>query len=267
MSSYSELELTTGNGRLRGFGNVLQMENRKWWDGRRLLVRAGLWLLLLNGLLAATLFILPNLTDPEGEPLLPEDPLQMGSELFVGIFMLALAIGIVILMQDAIIEEKQTGTAAWVLSKPVSRDAFILAKLAANVAGMVCLMILLPAVVAYGMFWLYEPGTIALPNFAKMTAVVGLHSLFYLTLTLLMGVLTNSRGVLLVVTLGVLLGGGLVPIQALVQISPWQLPQIGLLLLQGQPIGSMGMTMIVATTVWSLVFLIAAVWQFERTEF
>jgi hypothetical protein len=82
-----------------------------------------------------------------------------------------------------------------------------------------------------------------------------------------MGVLTNSRGVLLVVTLGVLLGGGLVPIQALVQISPWQLPQIGLLLLQGQPIGSMGMTMIIATAAWCVVFLIGAVWQFERTEF
>ena len=53
-------------------------------------------------------------------------------------------------------------------------------------------MILPSALVAYGLFWLYEPGAFTWPNFAGMMAVVTLHALFYLTLTLMMGVLTDS---------------------------------------------------------------------------
>jgi hypothetical protein len=100
-----------------------------------------------------------------------------------------------------------------------------------------------------------------------MMAVIGLHSLFYLTLTLLLGVLVDSRGVLLAATFASLLGGGLVPFPALVRIAPWQLPQVGLLVLRGQALGAMELTMIIATAVWSVAFFLAALWQINRTEF
>ncbi len=267
MTTYDDPQLRTEDGRWRGFLNVFQMENRKWWAGKSPFLRGGIWVLILDGLLAGALFILPTLTGPEGEQIMPGDALQSGSEMFVGLSTLAIAVGIIILMQDTIIEEKQSGTAAWVLSKPVSRSSFILAKLAANFLGMVVLMLVLPGVVAYGLFQLYEPGAVELSNFIGMMGVVGLHSLFYLALTLLMGVVANGRGLLLAVTLGSLLGGGLVPIEALVRIAPWQLPQIGLLVLQGLPVGSFGLTMMAATAVWSVLFLIAAVWRFDRVAF
>jgi ABC-2 type transport system permease protein len=178
----------------------------------------------------------------------------------------ALAIGVIVALQDSIIEEIQLGTAAWVMSKPVSRTAFVAAKLVASVLGLLFLMILPVALVAYGLFWLYEPGAFAPLNFAGMMAVVTLHALFYLTLALLMGTLTTRRSVLLAVTLGSLLGGGMVPIKALVQISPWQL-QVGMMTLNGVPLDSLALTMIGATIVWCVVFLVAAVWRFQRSEF
>jgi ABC-2 type transport system permease protein len=267
VSSNSAFQLVAGNGRFRGFDNLLHRENQKWWPLRSALTRALIWIVLLNGILAASLFLFPTMTDPEGNLIVTEDPLQMSSTLFVGLAAVGLAIGIIVMMQDAIIEEKQMGTAAWILSKPVSRLAFLSAKIVASVVGMLCLMVIPSALVAYGLFWLYEPGAYALSNFASMMAVVTLHALFYLTLTLMMGVLTDRRGVLLAVTLGSLLGGGIVPIKALVQISPWQLQQVGVMVLDGLPLDNIALTMIIATAVWCLVFLVVAMWQFDRTEF
>lgn len=267
MSSNAEFQLVTGNGRFRGFNNLLQRENQNWWPLRRALTRTLLWVLLLNGILALSLFVFPSLTDPDGNPLMDEDPLQMSSQLFTGLAAVGLAIGVIVAMQDTIIQEVQVGTAAWVLSKPVSHTAFVAAKLVANVVGLLLLMVLPSALVAYGLFWLYEPGAYTWLNFAGMMAVVTLHALFYLSLTLLMGTLTTRRGVLLAVTLGSLLGGGMVPIKALVQISPWQLQQVGLMVLFDMPLDSLAWTMIGATAVWCIIFLVTAVWRFERSEF
>lgn len=267
MSSDSEFLLAAGSDTFRGFSNLIRRENQKWWTMQHMLSRTALWVVLLDGLLALSLFVFPTLTDPEGRPLFEDNPLQMSSEMFMGIAAIALAIGIIVAMQDTIIEEIQMGTAAWVLSKPVSRTAFIAAKLVASVVGMVLLMILPVALGAYTLFWLYEPGAVSWPNLAGMMAVVTLHTLFYLTLALLIGTLTTRRGVLLGVALGSLLVGGMVPIKALVQISPWQLQQVGLIFLNGLRPGSMEVTMLAATAVWCVVFVVVAVWQFDRIEF
>ena len=79
----------------------------------------------------------PPLTDPEGNPLIDRRPLANEQHSCLWAWPpLGLAIGIIVVMQDAIIEEIQLGTAAWVLSKPVSRQAFLSAKLVASVVGM-----------------------------------------------------------------------------------------------------------------------------------
>lgn len=267
MHSNSQFQAVPRNRHWQGFNNLLHKENQAWWTPRRAVMLSTLWIVLLDGLLALALFILPKLTGPQGEALIPEDPLQMGSELFAGVSILALAIGVIILLQDAIIGEKQMGTAAWVLSKPVTRSAFLAAKAAASTAGVIFLMILLPGVIAYLLFWFYEPGAVTAANLARMLSVVTLHTLFYLTLTLLLGVLVDNRGLLLALTFALLLGGGLVPFKALVQVSPWQLPQVSLLLLQGQSLGGIEWTMIGATAVWSVLFMLTALWQINRLEF
>jgi hypothetical protein len=58
---------------------------------------------------------------------------------FGGLFAAA---GVAIKAQDALIGEKRSGTAAWVLSKPISRYAFLLAKFAADVIGVLITMVI-----------------------------------------------------------------------------------------------------------------------------
>ena len=115
-----------------GFRPLFVKENRKWWGTSRWWVQLLLWVIVLNGLLATILFVLPTLTTPEGEPVMPDSPIDGGIQIFFGIGALALAIAVPVLMQDEIISEKQSGTADWILSKPVARSAFILSKAAAH---------------------------------------------------------------------------------------------------------------------------------------
>ena len=56
---------------------------------------------------------------------------------------------VIVIGQDTIIGEKQSGTAAWVLSAPVSRSAFIMAKLLANTIGFFVTIIVVQGLVAY----------------------------------------------------------------------------------------------------------------------
>ncbi len=66
--------------------------------------------------------------------------------IFAGLFP---AVGVVIIMQGVVVGEKKSGTAAWVLSKPVTRPAFILSKVIANSLGVLVTMVVLPGIVAY----------------------------------------------------------------------------------------------------------------------
>jgi ABC-2 type transport system permease protein len=109
----------------------------------------------------------------------------------VGAF--ATTIGVVTTAQGAIVCEKQLGTAAWSLSKLVSRSAFVLAKFVAYAMGFVSLAIVLPSAIFYGQSLLLAGRP---PELAIYLAGVGLtviHTLFYLALTLLLGTLFSTR--------------------------------------------------------------------------
>ena len=59
----------------------------------------------------------------------------------------AIGIGVIVTVQGAIVGEKELGTAAWVISKPVSRASFIVAKLVGHGVGFLVTALVVPAVV------------------------------------------------------------------------------------------------------------------------
>ena len=75
------------------------------------------------------------------------------------------AIGGVILVQGALVGEKRSGTAAWVLSKPISRPAFFLAKLIANAIGTLVTITLAQGLIGYLVIYLGLDTAPALPAF------------------------------------------------------------------------------------------------------
>jgi ABC-2 type transport system permease protein len=193
--------------------------------------------------------------------------------IFGGIFV---AIGVVVVMQGAIIGEKKAGTAAWVLSKPVSRSAFVVAKLIANTAGMILTAILLPGVVAYiEIALLTSAGWLPPLPFLAGLGVLTVNMLFWLTLTLMLGALFESWGPVIAIPLAFAFGqqmlAGLVP--ALLHVFPWTLssplgeenPSLAVSLITGgDPFSWMPFF---AALAFSVLFVAVAILRFNRQEF
>lgn len=251
-----------------GFRPLFAKENRKWWGTGRWWVQLLLWVGVFDGLLAAVLFVLPTLTTPDGEPVMPESPVDGGVQIFFGLGALALAIAIPVLMQDEIIGEKQSGTADWILSKPVARRAFILSKFVAHTLNVVLLLVIVPALGAYVLFTLAEAGAVALIPFVLAVGLTLLHTLFYLTLALLLGVLVTHHGLVLGATIGFFFAGqfvsGFVPL--LDMLTPWTLPKIAVALVMDGSLPVWMLLPVAMTGIWVIVFLLIALWCFERSE-
>ena len=95
---------------------------------------------------------------------------------FAGLFAAA---GVAVKAQDALIGEKRSGTAAWVLSKPISRYAFLLAKLAADVIGILVTMVIVQGVIAYFIFKAFTGVSFPIPNCLAAMGLLALMMLFY----------------------------------------------------------------------------------------
>jgi ABC-type transport system involved in multi-copper enzyme maturation permease subunit len=262
--THYELQPLAARGALQGYGPLLQKELKSWWGGRRWIVQALLWQLVINGLLVAVLFVLPQVV-PDG--VADSNPLQG----FFSIGSLALAIGVIVMAQDALTTELNSGTAEWLLAKPVARASFILAKWMAHGIGMLVVLIALPGAVALVLLALAGP--VDVPAFLVGLVVLALHTFFYLSLTLMMGVLSRSRSVVLAVPLSVLLGGQLIltllamlPISQLLLLTPWPLASVATALASGSGLSVELILPLIATAVWSISFIVVALWRFERLE-
>ena len=105
----------------------------------------------------------------------------------------ASVIAVVAKTQGTIIGEKQLGTAAWVLSKPASRRAFVLAKLVVHFRWLLTVTLILPAVIFYVLMTTVSklpPPPLA---FLAGVGILALGLLFYLSLSLLLGTVFESR--------------------------------------------------------------------------
>lgn len=261
---------------LRGFSNLVRKENRAWWSTPRWWINALLWTVLLCGLTGIMLFG-PN---EELQEASAAEIAQAGGEMAyilsvgLGVFfefgVPVLAIGTIILTQDLILGEKQSGVAEWLLSKPVTRRAYILAKLAANVFPILILMIGLPAIGTYGLVSYRVGGLFPIAPYLAAIGIMILHTLFYLTLTVMLGTIFNNRGPILGIALGSVLGGGMLGglIKPLLYITPWMLAKLTALTASGKAIPvEIGLAPLIATALWCVLFVLIAFIRFEKMDF
>jgi ABC-2 type transport system permease protein len=245
-----------------GLANMLAKENVAWWRTRRWWTQCLVALFFLNFLMAMNLIVGGSISNAVNS--------------FMMIPGIVAPIAAIIMGQDAIQGERLSGTAAWVLSKPLRRPAFILAKLIANGLGLLATWIVLPGAVAY--LELVVIGNVHLPvlGFAGMLGLVYLNLLFYLTLVLMLATLFQGRGPVLGIPLIVVWVFLITPLGALLaDVMPWRLlhelgknpalPALGGYLLQGVPLPTV--TPIIATAVWCVLFTGVALWRMNREEF
>lgn len=260
---------------MRGFGNLLRKESSAWWGTHKWWINALIWPVILCGLLANILFVptvanLATEADIARAGSVDAHILTMGLSVFFELGMTALAIGAVILSQGTIIAEKTDGTAEWILSKPIARRAYIFAKLAGNLFPILVIMIGLPAGIAYGMFSIRTGALYPVGNFMAGIGIMSLHTLFYLCLSVFLGIVCNSRGPVLAIALGSILGGNLLTgmIKPLVYITPWILPKYASLSASGQAIPfPPGYAPILAAAFGIVLFILIGLLTFEKTEY
>ena len=276
MSANLNLQKVNEWERLRGFSNLFGKENGSWWGTRRWWINTLLWTTLLCGLTAILLFAPSEEANEASAAEIAEAGgltayiLSLGLSVFFEFGGPMLAIGTVILAQDLIIGEKQSGVAEWLLSKPVVRRSYVLAKLAANALAVLVLLVGLPSALVYGMLSLRIGALYLLAPFLFAIGIMAVHTLFYLTLTLMLGTIFNNRAPILGIALGSVLGGGLLGgfIQPLFYITPWMLPKVAWLTATGQAISvELVIASLAATALWSLIFVFVALAKFETMEF
>lgn len=249
-------------GALRGFDNLLRKEFAAWTGTRSGWVQALVWVGILNGLMTLPLVFMRELFTGE-----MGSPFAAAMDMFFNLGALAPYAGAVILAHGAVIAERQLGTAAWVLSKPVARSAFVLAKFVAFAFALVVLALALPGAVAYGALSLEGGAPLDAARFAAGVGMIALGLLWYLALTLMLGVLTSNRGVVLAVPLVLLVAGDmLIALQPTVaELGPWIMGRMALLVAQGGPL--LSAWPLVSTAVATCAFLAVALWRFAREEF
>ncbi len=245
-----------------GLENLLRAEMGKWWRTSMWWIQALIWTAAVNGPLMGVLWA--------------ED----GGDVNTGILLYCLftglfpTIAIAIILQDALVGEKQSGTAAWVLSKPVSRAAFVLSKLFANMSGTLATMVLLPGLVAYIQLSLAGDAWLNPVRFTGGMGVLWLHMLFYITLTLMLGAIFNHGAAVIGIPLALAFGQqmliGMLPFLA--SVLPWNvvmplndgLPSIASTVILGEAHPNLMPFYVMCAAI--VVFTAVCLWRFERQE-
>jgi ABC-2 type transport system permease protein len=263
MSGNSSFEMVSERGWRRGLGNLLSNEFSRWWKTRMWWVQCLIWGGIVGFLLGSVVLQTPDL---------PVSEMVMMYSLFGGLFP---AIAVVIIMQDVLVGEKRSGTAAWVLSKPVSRPAFILSKFLAHALGVLVTMVIVPGVIAFLIFTFAAHVPIEVGRFLAAMGALFLSLVYYLTLALMLGSLFQGAGPVIAIALALIFGQqylvSMIPF--LKYVLPWTMliaipPDEGAIvpsILTGQPPWSW--IPVLAIAVQIPAFLWIAVRRFRREEF
>jgi ABC-2 type transport system permease protein len=254
----SGFDKVTETGWRSGLSNLMGAAFGSWWRTKAWLIQALIWTAVINGSLAAFIW--------------GANPESVTVFTLYGVMTMFAAIAVTILMQEAIVGEKKSGTAAWMLSKPVSRPAFILSKLVPNAVGIIATMIVIPSTVL--LVQLIISGLdVSVGRFVLGASVAALNLMFYLTLTLMLGALFDSAGPVIGIALAFAFGQQLLTsIPGLRSILPWSLlvptgdSDISVIgaIIAGQPVSSSAA--LIFTGASCITFAAIAFWKFSQTE-
>ena len=177
-----------------GFANMLAKENVAWWRTSRWWIQS----------LVAIFFVVGSTI---ANHLLGGASIErIASFNTLWVFAGVLPVVAIILGQDSILGELHSGTAAWALSKPLGRPAFLLAKLVANGLGMLVTAVFIPGLITYWYGDLAAGVNLPVAGFAGAMGLAYLYLLFYLTLAMMLATLFSGRGPVFGIALGVAWG-------------------------------------------------------------
>lgn len=263
-----QFQLVNEKGWRRGLGNLLQGEYSAWFKSSRWWKQLILWFAIINVMMG--IMIIASAKEAqvgnEGPPIL----------LMYGIFGgMCVAIGVMIIMQQVLVREKRSGTAAWVLSKPVTRTAFVVSRLVVNSIAILLTAVIAPGVILYLTLGLFSDlGWLSPSGFIAALLIVSLHTFFWITVVLMMGTFSESSSVVIAVPMAMYFTFwiGTVMFPPLIHISPLSLTfvpnqfnSLASSLMAGKQVFSW--LPLITTLVSCIIFIPLAIWRFNRQEF
>jgi ABC-type transport system involved in multi-copper enzyme maturation permease subunit len=263
MSGNEVFELVSERGWMRGLGNLVRGGLERWFKTRMWWIQCLIW----GGLAGLMMSMMLFAAQPD------IDTARIMFSVFIGLMP---GVGVVIIMQDALVGEKLEGTAAWVLSKPVAREAFYLSKMVTNGAGILFNLIVAPTVVGFVLFSISLKEMQNPLAFLGVMGVIFISHMFFLSFTLMLGALVNNRGAVIGIGLSLLFFQqnltGLLPV--LRYVLPWSLvaplsdPPDSLVfrLLLGKAVGTDYWITLGVVLVEITIFTLIGLWKFKKQE-
>jgi ABC-2 type transport system permease protein len=183
-----------------GFGHMLKKQMRDWYGTRK-----WLWVGGASALLGAAfpflMYLASQVAASEGEAI----PVKMLIDMPMILLGTILVIVPVLLTMGEVVEEKKSGTAAWIMSKPASRYGFILSKWVAISANVVLLGLTLPGVTAFALSSVLFNVSFSITNIAGALGILALYYTTVVAATLFFSVVLKSQGAVAAVVLGAML--------------------------------------------------------------
>ena len=259
MSEQEEFILVEEHGWRMGLSNMVRKEFTAWFGSSAWWKQALIWSVVLSAIVVSGAVVAP----------------EIGFLMFVIMGSILMTVATIIASQEFILEEKRTGSAAWVLSKPLSRTSFIVAKLFPNAINLIVSLVFIPGVVVFTIMFLISGGTTSFTFFLALVPMA-LWVIFLQFFTICLGTFFEKEGevmgppffmMILLFQLG--------QMQYIGELTPfglWILAQIYI----GGSSSSMtfnpstalpiGITM-VSTVLILIILTIISIWRFKREEF
>jgi ABC-2 type transport system permease protein len=273
MQGNSGFSLVQEHGWRAGLKNLMRAEFRRWWKTSTWWKQTIIWVAMIN----LILFAIISEMNASGEGLPEVFEITLLYTVFGGMFV---AVGVVIMMQSAIVGEKINGTAAWVLSKPVSRTAFVVSKLIPNMIGAFFTAILIPGLVAYYQISRVAQVEISFINFLGGIGILTLFNFYWVALTLMLGAFFNRRGAVIGIPLVLILGQEFVTAMIIRYASwleyliPYELAiplgnevQVSTAIEIINGVSPSNMIPFYSAVILIVVFTTIGIWRFSREEF
>ena len=267
-NAVGEFQLVKEKGWRRGLGNLLQGEYSAWFKSSRWWKHLIMWFSIIN-LMMIIMMIAAAKTIKSGEE---GPPVLFMYGIFGGMFV---AFGVMIIMQRVLVGEKHAGTAAWSLSKPVTRTAFVTSRLVVNSIAILLTAVIVPGVILYISLGLFSDyGWLSPIGFLAGLLMVSLHTFFWITLVWMMGSLFESSGTVIAIPMALYfilwMGSGTFP--WLVYISPLPLTfaseemnALSVSFMTGEPVFSWWP--LIVTIAYCTIFIAVAIQRFNHQEF
>lgn len=246
-----------------GFSNVFARESRRWWATSRWWVQTLLWTAMLNGLLLAFLWIADQATATG-----PAVGVREVWAQYLPVAALLSTVGVVVLTQGVMLDERRAGTLEWVLTKPVSRTAFVLAKLAAHGLPTLVAVLVVPWAGLYVLVSTQTTGTWSIARFLATAGLIALLLAFTVALTVLLGTVTTGRGMVVGVPIAVVMLYDGVHVLAHDLAGrlpfPWETTTVAVQLATGA--SHVSMVPVAAAALWTFAAVAVACWRFEHEQ-